>query len=171
MKEGTTTNTLTCSRHEPGKCWPGFRAFCRCPSETSSSTSPRCCTLAPCWSTSKQPGNATRFPARSCPSSVATGSWSGVDSRAGGPRRPCSTDDRLETNSFGCPCPGRRKGGGGIHGWAGWDAWLAVSRQKEGPHPLVARGLLESGNNEPTACIVWPRYMMPPQAHAGGLHI
>lgn len=42
---------------------------------------------------------------------------------------------------------------------------------KAGLVPGAVIGLLVSSNNEPTACIVWPRYMMPPQAHAEGLHI
>lgn len=43
--------------------------------------------------------------------------------------------------------------------------------RKRGFVPGAAIGLLADSNNEPTACIVWPRYMMPSQAHAGGLHI
>lgn len=35
----------------------------------------------------------------------------------------------------------------------------------------VVIGPLVGSNNEPAASIVWPRYMMPPSAHAGGLHI
>lgn len=42
---------------------------------------------------------------------------------------------------------------------------------KRGLVPVAVIGLLVSSNNEPAARIVWPRYMMPPQAHAGGLHI
>lgn len=36
---------------------------------------------------------------------------------------------------------------------------------------MAVIGLLASSNNEPVACIMWPRYMIPPQAHADGLHI
>lgn len=43
--------------------------------------------------------------------------------------------------------------------------------RKRGLVPRAVIGLLVGSNNEPTARIVWPRYMMPPQAHAGGLHI
>lgn len=43
--------------------------------------------------------------------------------------------------------------------------------RKRGLVPEAAIGLLVGSNNEPAACIVWPRYMMPSQAHAGGLHI
>lgn len=43
--------------------------------------------------------------------------------------------------------------------------------RKRGLVPGAVIGLLVSGNNEPVARIVWPRYMMPPQAHAGDLHI
>lgn len=43
--------------------------------------------------------------------------------------------------------------------------------RKRGLVPRVVIGLLVSSNNEPAARIVWPRYMMPPQARAGGLHI
>ena len=42
---------------------------------------------------------------------------------------------------------------------------------KRGLVPAAVIDLLVGSNNEPTARIVWPRYMMPPQAHAGGLHI
>lgn len=34
--------------------------------------------------------------------------------------------------------------------------------------PGAETDLLVGSNNEPTACIVWPRYMMPPQAHGEG---
>lgn len=43
--------------------------------------------------------------------------------------------------------------------------------RKRGLVPGAVTGLLVGNNNEPAACIVWPRYMMPPQADAGGLHI
>lgn len=128
MSEESLTLTLTCSRRGPGKSWPGFRDSCTCPSGRSSSASPRRCTLAPCSSTSWQSGSAARVPAQSCSSSADTGSWSGANPRAAGPGRPPAADDRLGKNSSDCLCPGRRKGGGDTHGWAGWHAWRSGVR-------------------------------------------
>ena len=43
--------------------------------------------------------------------------------------------------------------------------------RKRGLLPRAVIDLLVGSYNERSARIVWPRYMMPPQAHAGGLHI
>lgn len=160
--------TLTCSRHEPGRCWRDFRDSCRCPSETSSSATPPRCTLGPCWSARRRSGSAAKVPAQSCPSSAETGRQSAARSTASGPGRPAPADGRWGTGAYGCPCPGRRRGGGDTRGWAVWGAW-SPGRERTGvPSAGGDRPASPTATKSLQSVLCWPRYMKPPQAHAGG---